>query len=242
VKQSLGAFPPDATAGPHGFRGVARAGGHAAEWELAVAGEEPPLRPLRRALLYRTRLPRTKTEASLPDGIVTGRLTFDGRRLEVAGWRATVGHNWGGEHAERWVWLHADLEDAWLELVLARIRLRRALTPWLGGGALSLGRHRLALGGPGRRARVLAAPGRLDARLGGVRAVVDAPLEHTVAFAYGDPAGGPGREVLHAATATVRVRVERRGRPPLELAGIGAVELGARHVGGAVPLQPYPDP
>jgi hypothetical protein len=242
VKQTLSAFAPDTTAGPRGFRGAARAGQHAAEWELALAGAQAPLRPLRPAVLYRTRLPRTKTEAPLPDGIVTGRLTFDGRRVEVAGWRATVGHNWGAEHAERWVWLHADLEDAWLELVLARIRVGRALTPWLGGGALSLGVHRLALGGPGRRARVAAAPGRLDASLGGVRAAVDVPLEHTVAFGYGDPAGGPGREVLHAATATVRVRVERRGRPPLELAGTGAYELGARSAAGAVPLQPYPDP
>jgi hypothetical protein len=242
VKQTLSAFPPDALAGPRGFRGAARAGGHAAEWELALAGEEPPLRLLRPALLYRTRLPRTKTEAPLPDGIVTGRLTFDGRRVEIAGWRATVGHNWGAEHAERWVWLHADLEDGWLELVLARIRLGRTLTPWLGGGALSLGLHRLAVGGPGRRARVAAAPGRLDARVGGVRAAVDAPLEHTVAFGYGDPAGGPGREVLHAAAATFRVRVERRGRPPLELAGTGAYELGSRDAGGAVPLQPYLDP
>ena len=99
----LDASPAAAVAGPDAFRGAARAGGHAAEWELELAGGEPPLRPLRPAALYRAPVPRTKLEAPLPDGIVTGRLTFDGRRVEVAGWRATVGHNWGSEHAERWV-------------------------------------------------------------------------------------------------------------------------------------------
>ncbi|HEY7077881.1 MAG TPA: hypothetical protein VH418_21035 [Solirubrobacteraceae bacterium] len=252
VKQSLDAFPPDARADADGFRGAARAGGHAAEWELAPAGGEPPLRPLRPAALYRAPVPRTKLEAPLPDGIVSGRLTFDSRRVEVAGWRATVGHNWGSEHAERWVWLHAaELEeapDAWLELVVARVRLGRVVTPWLGGGALSLAGERLPLGGPGRRAAVSAAPGRLQARVSGprtrVRVAVEAPLAHTVAFAYANPSGGDGREALHAGACAVRLRVERRGRPALELASAtgAAYELGVRGGGHGVPLQPFPDP
>jgi hypothetical protein len=239
VKQSLAAFPAGAVAGARSFRGAAGAGGHHAEWEIALAGHERPLRALRPALLYRTPVPRTKTEAPLPDGIATGRLTFDGRRLEVAGWRATVGHNWGAEHAERWAWLHADLDDGWLELVLARVRVGRALTPWLGGGALSLAGARTHLG---PRARVSVAPGHLDARSGGVRVAVDAAPAHAVAFAYADPAGGAGREAVHSGVCSARLRVERRGRPPLELAGPAAYELGGRDVAGRVALQPYPDP
>jgi hypothetical protein len=253
VKQSLEAFPEATVAGPDAFRGAARAGGHAAEWELEPAGGEPPLRPLRPAALYRTPVPRTKLEAPLPDGIVTGRLIFDGRRVEVAGWRATVGHNWGSEHAERWAWLHAaelaEAPDAWLELALARVRFGRVVTPWLGGGALSLAGERLALGGPGRRAAVSAAPGRLQARVSGprtrVRVSVEAAPERTVAFAYANPSGGAGREALHAGACAVRLRVERRGRPALELAGetSAAYELGVPAGGGhGIELQPYPDP
>jgi hypothetical protein len=253
VKQSLEAFPEAAVAGPDAFRGEARAGGHAAEWALELAGGEPPLRPLRPAALYRAPVPRTKLEAPLPEGIVSGRVTFDSRRLVVAGWRATVGHNWGSEHAERWIWLHAaelaEAPDAWLELVLARVRLGRVLTPWLGGGALSLAGERLPLGGPGRRAAVSAAPGRLHARVSGprtrVRVSVEAPPEHTVAFAYANPSGGEGREALHAGACAVRLRVERRGRPALELASAtgAAYELGGPAGGGhGVPLEPYPDP
>jgi hypothetical protein len=234
VKQSLASFPAGAHSGPDGFRGSAAAGGHAAEWELALTGAERPLRPLRPALLYRTPVPRTKTEAPLPDALSTGQVTFDGRRVEVAGWRATVGHNWGAEHAEHWVWLHADLDDGWLELVLARVRAGRVLSPWLGGGALALAGARRALG---PRAHVDAAPGRLHARVGGVHAEIDVPLAHIVAFAYANPTGGPARESLHAGVCTVRLRVDGR-----VLTGAAAYELGGRESTGAVALQPYPDP
>ena len=71
----------------------------------------------------------------------------------MSGWPGTVGHNWGSEHAESWVWLHADgfgeQPGDWLELVLARVRAGRALLPWTAFGALSLDGERL----PARRAR-----------------------------------------------------------------------------------------
>jgi hypothetical protein len=45
--------------------------------------------------------------------------------IGVSEWRGTVGHNWGSEHADSWVWLHAagfgGAPDNWLELVLARM-------------------------------------------------------------------------------------------------------------------------
>src|SRR4051794_39238832 len=104
VKQSLPEFPARAAAGPDGFHGEARARGRMAAWELTLSGNEPPLRHLRPAALYRLPLPRTKLEAPLPDGIASGRVVLDGRVQEVVGWRATAGHNWGAEHADRWVW------------------------------------------------------------------------------------------------------------------------------------------
>lgn len=68
--------------------------------------------------------------AEVPDGLVTGTLDVDGHPVSVSGWRGTVGHNWGSEHAHSWVWLHAAgfaaAPDCWLELVLARIRVGRA--------------------------------------------------------------------------------------------------------------------
>ncbi len=68
------------------------------------------------------------------------------------------------------MWLHAaDFDaapEAWLELVLARIRVGPARSPWTAMGALGLGGERIALGGLGRRPLVDARPDRLTARIG----------------------------------------------------------------------------
>jgi hypothetical protein len=97
VKEVGGAFPPGAAAGPGQFRGAAAMAGQAARWDLAITGGPPSLRPLRPAMLYRAPLPRTKLEASVPDGLVTGVLDVDGHQVGVDRWRGTVGHNWGAE-------------------------------------------------------------------------------------------------------------------------------------------------
>ena len=225
--------------GPHAVRGGA------------------PLRHLRPGALYRLPLPKTKLEAPVPDGIACGWLVFDGAEVDVVGWRATVGHNWGREHAERWVWLHAagfaDEPDAWLELAIARMRVGGALSPWIANGAVCFGGRRSRLGGLGhiRGVRVVAGPGRLEAIVPGqrveIRVAVHADLDQTVGFKYAgvtaDPVRGE-REVLHAGLAQVRLGVRRPGRSSAELltAFGGAFELGGRDFTHGVPLQPYPDP
>ena len=79
--------------------------------------------------MYRAALPRTKLESPQPDAVFTGWIEAGGRRTEVAGWRGMVGHNWGSEHAERWVWLHAvgfeEAPGAWLDVALGRVRVGR---------------------------------------------------------------------------------------------------------------------
>lgn len=255
VKESV-ANPGDrAECGVRGFRGGARARGRMAEWELTVAGggaEE--LRHLPGAL-YRLPLPRTKLVAPVPDGVVSGRVVLDGVVVDVMGWRATVGHNWGREHAEKWVWLHAagfpDAPEAWLELALARVRVGGALTPWIANGAVFLAGRRFRLGGLGHvpGVRVVAAPGRLEAIVPGkgieIRVAADADLDQTVAYEYAGTVRGDARVVLHSGLASVRLGVRRPGRSSAELATAsgGAYELGGRGLdAGGVPLQPYPDP
>ncbi len=248
VKQVFGDFPPDAAAGPHQFRGNAALGDRTARWDLRVTSEQAPLRPLRPAALYRAPLPRTKLEATVPDGLVTGSLEVDGQLVTVSGWRATVGHNWGSEHADSWVWLHAGgfgaAPDGWLELVLARIKVGPARLPWTAIGALSLGGERIALGGLGRRSLVDAQPGRLTAAIAspGARLLLSVTTDDddAVTVPYADPAGG-SRAVRHAALATVKLTVRRQGTPELTLSSsCGAYEYGtSRSMSGTVP-EPLP--
>ena len=241
-----------------GFRGEARARGRMAEWELAVAGGgRPAAPPAPRRALPPAVPARPSSRRPCPDGIARGQVVLDGALVDVVGWRATVGHNWGREHAERWVWLHAagfeDEPDAWLELALARVRIGGALSPWIANGAVFVGGQRLRLGGLGHvpGVRVVAMPGRLEAIVPGerieVRVAVHADLDQTACFRYSgvgtDPVRGE-REVLHAGLAGVRLGITRPGRPSAELATAhgGAYELGNRKFTGAVHAQPYPDP
>jgi hypothetical protein len=164
-----------------------------------------------------------------------------------------TGHNWGSEHAARWVWVHgtafADEPGAWLDLALGRVRIGGALTPWVANGALALDGRRHRLGGLlAGRPRVAARPGALDAELTGaavrLRVAVRAPAGQTVAFAYADPGAG-SHEVLNCSIAELHLRVERPGRSPRELATAhgGAYELGLPAGSGhGVPLEPFPDP
>jgi hypothetical protein len=249
VKQVFGAFPPGTAAGPGQFRGAAAMAGQRARWDLAITGGQPAVRPLRPAVLYRAPLPRTKLEASVPDGLVAGLLEAGGHRVEVDRWRGTVGHNWGTEHADRWVWLHAAgfgaVPQAWLELVLARIKVGPARSPWIAFGAVSLGRELVPLGGLGRRPTVSADPGRFTARIpaaaGRLDLTVSTADDHAVAVAYADPRGGT-RLVRHAALATIKLSFRRRGHGELSLSTTcGAYEYGtSQHLPGITP-RPLPD-
>src|SRR5271165_7088674 len=120
----------------HGVCGPAR-------WELRFRPRAPELRHLARGWLYRTPLPRTKLTSPAPDAVFDGTLELDGdRAIELDGWRGMVGHNWGAEHAERWIWLHGigfgEAPEAWLDLALGRVRIAGRMTPWLASGAVFL--------------------------------------------------------------------------------------------------------
>src|SRR5256885_275245 len=84
--------------------------------------------------------------------------------------------------------------NAWLELVLARIRIGRARLPWTAMGALSLDRERIPLGGLGRRPRVDGRPGRLTANVPSpgsrLQLTVTTSDDDAVAVRYADPSGG----------------------------------------------------
>jgi hypothetical protein len=249
VKQVFAAFPPDAAAGPGQFRGQAVMGQQAARWDLSIAGAQPPLRPLRPPALYRAPLPRTKLEATVPDGQVTGLLEVGDHTVSVSRWRGTVGHNWGSEHADSWVWLHAEgfagAPEAWLDLVLARIRVGPARLPWTAMGALGLGGERIVLGGLGRRPKVSASPGLLTADIlspaARLRLSVAGEDDATVAVPYTDPRGG-SRTVSHAALAGVELTLHRPGDRELSLrSSHGVYEYGTAQGMPGVRPQPLPE-
>lgn len=236
-----------------GADGCAGAIPELAAWELRFEGGEPPFPYLPRDWMYRARLPRTKALSLRPAIRARGTVTVRGRTLQLDGWPGMVGHNWGAEHAERWIWLHgtafAEQPDAWIDATIGRIRIGRWTTPWVANGCLSLDGVRHRLGGIGklRAVRVDERPERASFTLPGddvvVRGEVSAPREDVVGWVYSDPAG-PQHHTAHCAVADMTLTVERPGQPSraLRVAGGATYELGMRERDHGVAIQPFGDP
>ncbi len=244
----------DARFGPAGAEGACGE----ARWSLRFASEEPELRHLPYALLYRAPLPRTKLTSPAPAAHFEGTLELAGRTIELDGWRGMVGHNWGAQHAERWIWLHGvDFEgdpEAWIDVAIGRVRVAGRTTPWVANGALSIDGERHRLGGLGARGLLVAErPERCVLALPGadglvVEAHVQTPPAALAGWRYADPDGAPPGEghqhdVSNCSIAALTLTVRRPGRPARTLhTAHGAVyELGMRERDHGVPIAPFGD-
>jgi hypothetical protein len=235
--------------------GIAEGACGPARWSLRFNTDEPELRHLKQAWLYRAPLPRTKLSSPAPAASFDGTIVLEGpptRTLQLRGWQGMVGHNWGSEHAERWIWLHGigfeENPSAWLDVALGRVLLAGRLTPWMASGAISLDGRRLRLGGLGARGlKVAESPARCTLSLPGeggltVEAHVNTPPGTSAGWRYADP-DGDEHDVVNCSVAALTLNV----RPPGEAARTlhtphgAAYELGMRERDHGVPLAPFTD-
>jgi hypothetical protein len=221
-------------------------------WQLTFDDGAPAFHHLPREWMYGARLPRTKTLSPHPSSTFSGRVTVGGRTIELDGWHGMVGHNWGAEHAERWIWTDGlgfgSDTDAYLDAAIGRIKVGPFTTPWIGNGVLYVDGELHRLGGLERtRSTVVReTPQGAQLVLPGkgvtVSGRVGAEPEWFVGWKYADPDGG-GHDVVNCSIASMTLKVEREGRPPIELhTEHGAsFELGMRESDHGVPVQPFPD-
>lgn len=221
-------------------------------WDLTFAGDAEPCKYLPSDRLYETRLPKTKFVAPYPDARFNGRLEIDGETIELNEWPGMIGHNWGTEHAERWVWLEGTgfdgSPDTYFDAGAARIKLGPWTTPWVPSGMLMLEGEPHRLGGFGqvRAARIGESAGECRFVLPGkdvvVRGRVSAPRKDFVGWVYADPKG-PEHHTINCSVADLELTVERPSLPALQLSlpGGGAYELGMRETDHGIPIQPFPD-
>ena len=223
-----------------------------ASWELSYRDAEPELRHLPYDWMYRAPIPRTKLTSPHPAARFSGRVSFGEETVELDGWPGMVGHNWGSEHAERWIWLQgASFEgegmDTWLDVAIGRIKLGPWATPWIANGVLSLRGERHQVGGlrttrataidehPDRCAFTLPAA---DLTL---RGEVSAPRERFVGWVYADPDGSE-HNTVNCSIAQLRLDVEGAGSTVTLTTSYGATyELGMREHDHGIPIQPFSD-
>jgi hypothetical protein len=224
-----------------------------ARWSLSFAATDSELRHLSPDWLYRAPLPRTKLTSPAPAARFSGVLELDGREaIELREWPGMIGHNWGSEHARRWIWLHGagfpEAPEAWLDVALGRVLVAGRTTPWLASGAVSIDGRRHRLGGlAARGTRVSESAQGCSLHVAGERGLtaevdVEVPPQTAAGWRYADPGGGV-HEVVHCSIAALRMSVLGAGSTsPLALYSDhgGAYELGMVGDGHDVPIAPFP--
>ena len=186
----------------------------------------------RASWMYRAPLPRTKLLSPAPAARFSGRLEVDGREIEVDGWRGMAGHNWGAQHAERWIWLHGLTEDGdWLDAAIGRVKVGPLTTPWVANGALSIAgeRHVLGAGAPGGRSRRASCTFMLSGR-GRARCAARWRRRPSASSAGSTPTRtGPSTTRVNCSIADMRLSVSRGEGAATELVVRGRGRLRAGH-------------
>ena len=245
----------DATLTKRGAAGAADGEGRHADWELTIDPRADPLTHLPYDRMYSGPLPRTKTLSPAPVARFGGRITAGDRTVDADGWVGMLGHNWGAQHAERWIWMHgvgfdgSAADGTWLDAAIGRIKVGPITSPWIGNGELSLGGTRYRLGGleKTRSVKVEETPNRAHFVLPGdevtVKGEVGADRSDFVGWIYSDPDGGR-HDAVNCSIASMKLTVERDGAEPIELstAGGAVYELGMRERDHGIALQPFTDP
>ena len=242
----------DAEIGPGRAHGSIETAALSASWELTFEGSAKPCRYLPADWLYDARVPRTKFEAPYPDARFSGTMRVNGEKLDLSAWPGMIGHNWGTEHAERWVWLEGTgfegAGETYFDTGAARIKLGPVRSPWIAAGMLLLDGEAHQLGGFGRirSSKISETSTTCEFVLPGddleVHGWIGAPAKDFVGWVYADPKG-PEHNVVNCSIADLELMIERKGHSPrrLSLAGGGAYEFGMRETDHGIPIQPYPD-
>ena len=164
--------------------------------------------------MYRTRLPKTKSWSPYPTARFTGTVTIGDESLELVGWPGMIGHNWGAEQAERWVWIQASglngNEGDYVDIAAGRIKVGGWTTPWVANGRVVIE------GEPYRWAvswtcgtEIAEAPTSCEFTIPGkgvnLKGRVGAPAKDFVAWIYADPVKpAQQRRTLASAPASAR--------------------------------------
>ena len=236
-------------------RAIGRVGTDALEasWDLSFADEHEPFHHLPRDFLYARSCRRPSSSAPTRTRSSTAGSRWAASESRSTGWRGMIGHNWGAEHAERWVWIQGSgfeghSPEDYFDMAVGRIKVAGRTTP--------VGRQRDAdarrPGPPARRLRArpehrgerAADRRRFELKGKGVKVTgnVRAAAKDFVAWIYADPVG-PEHNTLNCSISDLELEVELDGGPAerLTVSGAAAYEFGTRDTDHGIPVQPYPD-
>lgn len=233
--------------------GSAAYDGGSASWDLGFSEGEPAFFHLPKEKMYTAKLPRTKLLSPYPQSLFNGSLNVDGQRVEVEDWPGMVGHNWGTEHSERWIWMNCNEfegegADTYFDAAAGRVRIGSLVLPWLPVGMICIRGERHLFNGVvgGLRSKVhdeyTLCEMKLRSRSGELMIRVEAPEEQFIGFIYQDPDGRP-HNTLNCSIADAEVLFKPRGGQPIELRSTGGAsyEIGILEHTHPVQMAPFGD-
>ena len=241
-----------ATLEPGRASGTISEGSPEVSWDLSFQDEGEAFHHLPYERLYGAPLPKTKFLSPYPSAHFDGTVTLGDSKLELERWPGMIGHNWGTEHAERWVWIQAGelggQAGSCFDLAAGRIKIGPVRTPWVANGILRVDGREHRLGGFDKvfSTKISEGPTACGFELSGdgvkVRGRVSSEPRNFVAWVYADPKG-PEHNTLNCSISDLELEITRKGATPerVEVAGAAAYEIGMRETDHGIPLQPYPD-
>ncbi len=224
--QPLNARIGEAALDARSLSGSAEGPRHRLSWQLDYSSPKEPLFLLP-ARMYEAGFPKAKALVGSPLARFRGQLTVDDRPIAVEDWIGSQNHNWGEKHTDRYAWGQVsgfdDAPEVFLECATASVRVGPLHTPPMSPVVLRLGDEELRFSSlwTALRARARYAPFswfiRTQNEQGTLEVEFDAQASDFVALPYDNPPGGQ-KICLNSKLAACRVRLERRGHPPLRFA------------------------
>ena len=204
-------------------------------WDLAFDDGADAFDHLSHGWMYTRSFPKTKVRSPYPSTRFSGQVRLGDRTIEVADWPGMVGHNWGTEHAEQWVWIDAvgiDGRDVFVDIAAGRVRVAGRLTPWIANGVVEFDGKRHRLGGFSRtqafhmQETELGAVFTIQGAGIDVRGRVTARPADVATWSYDDPSGGT-HTVRNDSIADLDLTVEQTGATrSFSVYGSATYELG----------------
>jgi hypothetical protein len=208
-------------------------------WDLKWTGEEPPMWTLPQAMWERELLPSAHVVVA-PRATFRGTITESGHATDFDG-IGNIAHIYGHGNAQRWSWLHADLDDdTTLEVIVAVsrrpgmrripplpfVQLRRRGQPdWPRNSLLTAPLFRARLASPTWRVRGMVGSQRLTV-------TVSQPDERCVRLDYTDPDGAhavcTNTEIADVDVVLAAFHGRWRVEQEWSLRGTAHAELGTR--------------
>lgn len=243
----------DSYIAPGRAEGSASYEGGSAGWDLSFTEGEPPFFHLPKERMYRAKLPRTKLLSPYPQSVFHGMLDVGGKAVSVDNWPGMMGHNWGTQHSERWVWLNCNEfegqgADTYFDGAAGRVRLGPIVTPWLPVAMAVVGGRRYMFNtiAHGLRGKVRDDHTSCELVLKGrgaeARFRVSAPAEQFIGLVYQDPDGKVHNTLnCSIADAELELRPKHGAAISLRSRGGASYEIGVLERDHPVQMAPFGD-